>query len=1280
MSVDIALGSTLAGCRIERLLGRGGMGAVYLAQDERLQRRVAIKVLAQELADDEHFRRRFLLESQLAAGLDHPHIVPIFAAGEQDDVLFLAMKYVEGVDVRELIRARDHVGEARTVALMAQIADALDTAHGLGLVHRDVKPANILVGDGDHAYLCDFGLARHASSAGSMTGNAFVGTVAYSAPEQIEGGTIDARADVYSLGCVVYECLTGAAPFERAGDLQVLFAHLNEPPPIVTGLRPDLPDAVDPVMQKALAKAPDDRFSTCGEMVAALGDALAVAPPPVARAGRRSIPGVRTFLVAGLRGEADAAAAFADLVRGAVEARDGRLIELRGDEAVVVFDAAEAALRAAIDLRARDASVAIGLEAGEAVPVAGGYRGSALNLAARLCALAEPGEVLAGESVVALARDVQGVRYGERREERVKGLAEPLTAVTVLPAGQWWRPTGAMVAAELALVAVIVAAAIALLGGGSSSGGPPQVGAESVGFLSPTGEVEASVPAGGTGDLALLGRTLWLANFDDKTLERIDVRTHRLLHPFVSIQNGFGGTTAGFGAVWAVDGRDPVLHRVDPRYLTIDHIRLPIQKNQVDFTAPTEAEVGAGSVWVAMASKVFRVDPRSRRVVATIDVPEADLLAYGDGKLWVAQSNLSKLSEIDPASNQVVSSVTLRNFIDALAVGGGYVWATSTPGDGVWKIRPDGNIEKTIHLPGGEGPMTFYRGGVWVPSNTALQRIDPTTDAITSFPVRARPQAIVGGAGTLVVASGQYPPKLPPLPADQVAHVSLAEDWLDDIDPAHAFPGPAPRYQLEYATGAQLLNYPDASGARGARLVPEVAAAMPAVSRDGRTYSFRIRPGFRFSPPSNEVVTAESFKSSIERALSPRLGDNPGFTMISDVVGADAFHAGKAQHVSGIVADGDTLRIRLVAPAGDFAERLSMPYFAAVPIGTPIVKGGVQTPIPSAGPYYLRVKFGSELAVLERNPNYHGSRPHRLQRIVYDINDDAQRTIAKIDGGKADYAADVIQDAAFAAGGTLERRLRAARARGQRSPLLVRTPQLATIFLQFNTARGPFADARLRRAVNYAIDRRALAAVDGNVPTAAYLPPGMPSAAGTSVYSLAPDLARARALTGGRKVKAVLYTCNRPECSELPRIVRANLAPLGISVRIRQFDDPFSAAFRAGARYDILAAGWGWDYPDPYEVLNSFLDPAGFRPDFAPPPLPIPASARRRLERAALLRGPAREAAYRAEASRLAREVAPFAAYGTPVVPELFSARVGCRVTQPVVGLVDLGALCARSR
>src|SRR5580765_5080431 len=219
MTAEISLGSTLAGFRVERLLGRGAMGAVYLTEDVHLRRKVALKVLVPELSNDERFRRRFLLESQLAASLEHPHIVPIYAAGEQDDVIFLAMKYVEGYDLRALIETSERVEDERTMRLLGQVADALDTAHGLGLVHRDVKPANILVaaGEDDHAYLCDFGLARHGSTVASLTGEAIVGTIAYIAPEQIEGGGVDARADVYSLGCVLYECLTGVAPFEREG-------------------------------------------------------------------------------------------------------------------------------------------------------------------------------------------------------------------------------------------------------------------------------------------------------------------------------------------------------------------------------------------------------------------------------------------------------------------------------------------------------------------------------------------------------------------------------------------------------------------------------------------------------------------------------------------------------------------------------------------------------------------------------------------------------------------------------------------------------------------------------------------------------------------------------------------------------------------------------------------------------------------------------------------------------------------------------------------------------
>jgi serine/threonine-protein kinase len=248
------------------------MGSVFLAE-ESVGRRVAVKVLIPELDQDERFRQRFLRESELAAGLRHPHVVPTLGSGEDEGRLYLAMAYVEGSDLRALLRSEGRLDPDRALELLDQVAGALDSAHVAGLVHRDVKPGNILVAGkegAEHAYVCDFGLARHVSSASSLTGDrGFVGTIDYVPPEQIEGGAIDGRADVYSLGCVVYECLAGVRPFDRESELSVVFAHLNEPPPRITDLRPELPEPLDDVFATALAKDPDARYATCGELIEA---------------------------------------------------------------------------------------------------------------------------------------------------------------------------------------------------------------------------------------------------------------------------------------------------------------------------------------------------------------------------------------------------------------------------------------------------------------------------------------------------------------------------------------------------------------------------------------------------------------------------------------------------------------------------------------------------------------------------------------------------------------------------------------------------------------------------------------------------------------------------------------------------------------------------------------------------------------------------------------------------------------------------------------------------
>jgi len=253
--------SRLADYHLEERIGAGGMAVVFRARDERLQRWVALKVLAPALAGDEEFRQRFIRESQAAAAVDDPHIIPVFEAGEVDGVLFLAMRYVPGGDVRALIRRTGPLSPAHALAIISPVASALDAAHSAGLVHRDVKLANILLdmhpGRPDHVYLSDFGLSKMVmSSLGPTRAGQFLGTPGYSAPEQLEGKQVDGRADQYSLACATFELLCGRTPFPRDQVAAVIWAHLSEPPPPLTSRRSGLPPAVDGVLAQALAKAP----------------------------------------------------------------------------------------------------------------------------------------------------------------------------------------------------------------------------------------------------------------------------------------------------------------------------------------------------------------------------------------------------------------------------------------------------------------------------------------------------------------------------------------------------------------------------------------------------------------------------------------------------------------------------------------------------------------------------------------------------------------------------------------------------------------------------------------------------------------------------------------------------------------------------------------------------------------------------------------------------------------------------------------------------------------
>ncbi|MEU0971309.1 serine/threonine-protein kinase [Streptomyces sp. NPDC005917] len=271
------MATRIAGYEVEGEIGRGGMAVVYRATDLRLDRTVALKLLAPEMARNDTFRRRFTYESRVAAALDHPHIVPIFEAGETDGVLYIAMRYVSGPDLRALLDKEGVLSVDAALRIAAQVASALDAAHEHDLVHRDVKPGNVLVARGtdsdhpEHVYLTDFGLTKKSLSlTGFTTVGEFVGTLDYVAPEQISGRPVDGRCDLYSLACVVFEMLAGGPPFVRDEDIALLWAHQYDQPPALSEVRSGLPPGFDEVFAKALAKVPEDRYGSCLEFVGAL--------------------------------------------------------------------------------------------------------------------------------------------------------------------------------------------------------------------------------------------------------------------------------------------------------------------------------------------------------------------------------------------------------------------------------------------------------------------------------------------------------------------------------------------------------------------------------------------------------------------------------------------------------------------------------------------------------------------------------------------------------------------------------------------------------------------------------------------------------------------------------------------------------------------------------------------------------------------------------------------------------------------------------------------------
>jgi peptide/nickel transport system substrate-binding protein len=507
--------------------------------------------------------------------------------------------------------------------------------------------------------------------------------------------------------------------------------------------------------------------------------------------------------------------------------------------------------------------------------------------------------------------------------------------------------------------------------------------------------------------------------------------------------------------------------------------------------------------------------------------------------------------------------------------------------------------------------------------------------------------------------------------------VNLAAD-TDHVDPALAY------YQISvqmlYPACTTLLNYPDNPAPEGSRLQPEAAESMPTVTNDGKTYTFTVRPGFKFSPPSNEEVTADHFRFVFERNLSPKL-QSPSASFISDIVGAQAVLDGKTKSLSGVKVNGNKLTINLTKPNPDFLNRVAMWFFCAVPKTTP-VDPSKEKPVPTSGPYYVSQWTPERRIVLKRNPNYTGDRPHKLDEIVYTVGVNKAQSVLQIKSGQADYAADGITPASQ---NELGRTVGPdSDKKGSDAQQLFVNPQLAFQYLGLNTTRPLFKDVKVRQAVAYAIDRPAMVRLSGKYSgtvTDQYIPPGLSAFKDADVYPLdGPDVAKAKELMGGKTGKAVLYTCNQPPCPERAQLIQANLKEIGIDVSIRTF--PRSVQFtKEGVRgepFDIADEGWIADYADPSNFINKLLDgrtiQAANNVDFSYFNDP---AYNAKMDAAASKVGEDRDAAYAALDEDLVRNEAPLAAWMVANSIDFFSSRVGCHVYQPVYGM-NLATLCLK--
>jgi hypothetical protein len=639
MGVLVA-GTELEGCRIEETVGRGGMGVVYRARQLDLDRDVAIKVITPERVDDERARARFLSEARAAAAVEHPNVLPVYGAGVANGQAYLVMRYVPGDDLRTLVRREGPLSAERAADVAVALGEALDAIHRAGYVHRDVKPANVLLDADGHVYLSDFGLAKQVlASAGLTESDRWVGTLDFAAPEQIRGGDVDARADVYALGGVVYYMLTGAVPFDRESDEAKLWAHLAAAPPLPSSVRPDLPAALDAVVQRALAKRPEDRQPSAGDL------------------GR------------------------------AVRAAAGGGVAAEPEQTVARGAAASGAGSPAIGLL--DGLPTVSAERAAATP----RRRRRLGIAAAVLAL-----VGVGAAILLIARDPGGERQADDTRTGPAAIAPagtgPRIGETVRPVG--FRPRGIAIANGDLWVISAARARVARIGAATlrRHGTQPRVGRGAVSVTAHGNAVWVAI--------SRQGRVLKLDAESGRVVQRLAVPVAPILaaagagglwvaghgaghDPDVLFHYSADGAllgqtelpqdvaalTLGGGRVWLAFAGLPRLFSFD----TALHVR-----SRAWLTAPgSELAYGAGQLWISVSAddSIARYDPRDKLPVTTEAGSRPTGLAVAGGHVFVASNTDHTVVILDPKSGRPVGEpLHVPPNPWAVAAGEGHVWVS----------------------------------------------------------------------------------------------------------------------------------------------------------------------------------------------------------------------------------------------------------------------------------------------------------------------------------------------------------------------------------------------------------------------------------------------------------------------------------------------------------------------------------------------------------------------------------------------------------------------------